>query len=142
MPDGSFQTNFTTDPDALIPHLDANADTGNFVYAISKLPPGKSYMAEGTTCSLSEYMRLWSTITNVPASYRQITFEQLVELISDKEFAKEFGDMCDYSSAPGYDGGDATLVKAADITEAGVMCPMTTLEAFMRKEDWSVVYAK
>jgi len=99
-------------------------------------------MAEGTTCSWSEYMRLWSTITNVPASYKQITLEQLVELIPDKEFAREFEDMCNYSSEPGYDGGDATLVKAADITKAGMECPMTTLEAFMRKEDWSVVHAK
>ncbi|KAL2007394.1 hypothetical protein VTN00DRAFT_8832 [Thermoascus crustaceus] len=115
MPDGSFEMRFPTAPDAPVPHLAVNADTGNFVYAISKLPPGKSYLAEGTTCSWTEYMRLWSEVTKVPASYRQITFAQLIEAMPDKEFGREVGDMFAYSSDPGYDGGDATLLKAADI---------------------------
>jgi hypothetical protein len=106
---------FPTAPDAPVPHLAVNADTGNFVYAISKLPPGKSYMAEGTTCSWSEYMRLWSSITGVAASYKQITLQQFIEASPDKEFGKEAGDMFAYSSDPGYDGSDATLLEAADI---------------------------
>jgi hypothetical protein len=71
-------------------------------------------MAEGTTCSWTEYMRLWSRITGVPASYKQNTLEQYISVSRDKEFGRETGDMFEYSSDPGYDGGEA-LVKAADI---------------------------
>jgi hypothetical protein len=106
---------FPTAPEASIPHLDVNADTGNIVYAISRLPPGKSYMAEGTTCSWSEYVRLWSEITKVPMRYKQVTLEQLIEATPDKDSGRELGDMFAYSSDPGYDGGDRTLLKAADI---------------------------
>jgi hypothetical protein len=115
MPDVSFQMSFPTAPDAAVPHLDVNADTGNFVYAISKMPSGKSYMAEGTTCSWSEYLRIWSEATGLPARYKQITVEQLIEGSPDREFGREIGDMFVYSSEPGYDGGDTTLLKAQDI---------------------------
>lgn len=115
MPDGSFQMSFPTTPDAVVPHLDVNADTGNFVYAVSKLPPGKSYMAEGTTCSWSEYMQIWSQVTQLPARYKQVTLEQFVEGAPDAEFGREAGDMFAYSSDPGYDGGDSMLWKAEDI---------------------------
>jgi hypothetical protein len=60
-------------------------------------------------------MRLWSSITRVPASYKQITLEQFIEASPDKDFGREAGDMFAYSSDPGYDGGDMTLLKAADI---------------------------
>lgn len=115
MPDGSLQMAFPTAPDAPVPHLDVNSDMGNFVYAILKLSPGNSYMAEGTTCSWSEYARLWSEVTKVPLSYKQITREQLIEATPDKEFGREVGDMFAYSSDPGYDGGNAGLLKAVDI---------------------------
>jgi hypothetical protein len=115
MADGSFQMSFPTTPDSPIPQLDVNADMGNFVYAISKMPPGKSYMAEGTTCSWSEYAQLWSCLLNVPIRYKQITLEDVIAATPDKEFGREFGDMCVYSSNPWYDGGNATLLKAADI---------------------------
>src|ERR1700759_992193 len=102
MPDSSFQMSFPTAPHVPIPHLDVNRDTGNFVYAVAKLPPGGSYMAEGTTCSWTEYVRIWSEVTKVPASYKQVSMEQFIELLGDAEFGREVGDMFAYSSDPGY----------------------------------------
>lgn len=60
-------------------------------------------------------MRLWSSITKIPACYKQVTLEQFIEAFPDKEFGRELGDMFTYSSDPGYDGGDRSLLKAADI---------------------------
>ncbi|KAG7091302.1 hypothetical protein E1B28_010348 [Marasmius oreades] len=137
--DGTFEMRFPTAPNVLVPHLDVNQDTGNFVYAVSKLPPGKSFMAEGTTCSWSEYMRIWSTVTGKPARYQQISLEQMIEESTDKELGREVGDMFLYSSSPGYDGGDQTLLKAAEIRKLGIDCQMTQLEDWMRRQDWSSV---
>jgi hypothetical protein len=106
---------FPNQPDVPVPFLDVNADTGNFVYAVSQLPPGKSYMAEGTTCSWSEYMRLVGQFAKVRTEYRQISIEELVKISPDEEFAREVGVMFEYSSEPGYDGGDRELLRAEDI---------------------------
>ena len=60
-------------------------------------------------------MQLWSRITGVPASYKQVTLEQFIEASPDKEFGREAGDMFAYSSEPGYDGGDESLLQKEDI---------------------------
>ncbi|EEP77396.1 conserved hypothetical protein [Uncinocarpus reesii 1704] len=141
MPDGTFKMCFPTTPDAKIPHLAVNEDLGNFVYAVSKMPAGRAYMAAGSICSWSEYMRIWSQVTGLKSSYEQVTIEQIIKSTPDKEFGREVGDMFAYSSDPGYDGGDDSLLKAEDLRAAGIDCPMTTLEQWMRKEDWSPVLA-
>ncbi|PYI12637.1 NAD(P)-binding protein [Aspergillus sclerotiicarbonarius CBS 121057] len=141
MDDGKvgFEMTFTTAPDAVVPHLDVKADMGNFVYAVAKMPPGKSYMACGTRCSWAEYMRIWGEVNLVSARYRQITLEELIERTPDREFGREVGDMFTYSTDPGYDGGDGELLTALDIENAGIDCPMTSLEEWMKREDWSSV---
>lgn len=106
---------FTTAPDVPVPHLVVNADMGNFVYAVCQMPPGKAYMAAGTECSWNEYLRLWSKATKVPAKYKQITVDEFVGLVPDKALGAETADMFSYSSDPGYDGHDKTLLKADDI---------------------------
>lgn len=125
MLDGSFQMRFPTAPDMPVPHLDVNADTGNFVYAATKMPPGKNYMAEGATCSWTKYLRVWSEVTKVPTIYKQVTLDEFIEASPDKEFGREAGDMFAYSSDPGYDGGDQTLLKAADIRKVLYMFTRT-----------------
>jgi hypothetical protein len=106
---------FPTKPDAMIPHFDVNADLGNFVYAVSQMPPGKAYMAEGSTSPWSEYLRAWGDHNGVKTKYQEITLEQFIAANPDKDFGIEAGDMFAYSSDPGYDGGDETLLKTKDI---------------------------
>lgn len=159
LPDGGFEMKFPTAPDKAVLHLDVNADTGPFVYAVSKMPPGNDYMAEGSTCSWTEYLCIWSEITGVKAAYRQVGLEEFIENEGDREFGREAGDMFDYSSEPGYDGGDSGLLKAEDLrkvcfpfarnldeycrdVKAGIECHMTSLEEFMKKEDWSTVLSR
>jgi hypothetical protein len=72
-------------------------------------------MVEGTTCSWSEYLRIWSETTRVPATYRQVSLAEYVDATPDKELGREVWDMWDYCTNPGYDGEDSTLWKAADI---------------------------
>ena len=112
---------FPCGPDAKVPHIDINGDMGNFVYAVSKLPPGNSYMAEGETCSWSDYHRKWTEVHNTPTRYREVTLEKFIEASPDTDFGREVGYMCAYSSDPGYDGGDKTLLKAADIRKVWIL---------------------
>jgi hypothetical protein len=77
----------------LIPHLDINADMGNFVHAVPQRPPGQHYIAEGSTCSWTEYIHLWSEITGPRAGYKQVTLDELMAATPDEEFGREVGDM-------------------------------------------------
>jgi hypothetical protein len=115
MKDGSLLMAFPMSGDKPVPHLEVNADTGNFVYAVAQLPPGKSYMAEGTTCGWSEYIRLFKEITGASASYQEKPIDEFVKDIPDRMLGEELGDMFLYSGEPGYDGADSSLLTAADI---------------------------
>lgn len=106
---------FPTPPNKPVPHLAVNADLGTFIYAVSQLPPGKSYMACGTNCSWQEYIHLWSEVTGKPAYYKQCGEEEFVAREEDEELGKELYVMFDYSGEPGYDGGDGSLWYREDI---------------------------
>lgn len=111
---------FPTDPAAQIPHLAVNADTGPFVYAVSQMPPGKTYIAEGTLCPWPVFLATWGNVNGVRTKYRELTLEEFVQASPDNEFGAEVGDMFAYSSDPGYDGGDSTILKAADIEKVNM----------------------
>ncbi len=106
---------FPTTDSAQISHLEVNVDTGPFVYAVSQMPPGKTYIAEGTRCTWPDFLQTWGEVNKVSTKYQEITLEQFIEAAPDKEFGAEAGDMFVYASDPGYDGGDPSILKAADI---------------------------
>lgn len=120
-PDGTFQMSFPTDPSAKAPHLCVNEDTGPFVYAVSQMPPGKTYMAAGTWCSWPEFLKTWGEVNKVPVKFEDLSLEQFVEAAPDKEFGAEVGDMFAYTSDPGYDGGDSGILTAADIEQVSCL---------------------
>lgn len=104
---------FPCNADKPIPHLDVNADTGNFVYAVHQMPPGKHYMA-GEYLSWSEFAKTWAKITGATISYKEVTFDQMVDENPDRDVGIETALMFVYSSDPGYDGGMEVL-KAEDL---------------------------
>lgn len=120
LPDGRFEMRFSTHPDIPVPHLDPVSDMGNFTFAVYQMPPGGEYMAEGTTCSWTNWMKIWGEVTGESASYLQITHDQMIATIPDRECGIEVADMFSYSSDPGYKGG-ASLLTAADIRKASYL---------------------
>lgn len=105
---------FTTDPERLVPHFSPVDDMGTFTYAVSQMPPGKAYMAEGTTCSWTDWIKTWGTIAGVPVSYKQVSHDEMVAATDDKDCGIEVALMYSYASDPGYDGG-MDLLKASDM---------------------------
>lgn len=115
----------TTAPDAPVPHLDVNTDLGNFVYAVSKMAPGKNYIASGTTCSWTEYMRMWGEVNSVPASYRQATLDELIAVLPDPELGREIGDNFSYFSE--FNRNERELLTPEDIREVSEICRSVNL---------------
>ncbi|KAM5343819.1 hypothetical protein ACJ41O_012356 [Fusarium nematophilum] len=141
LPDGTFEMAFTTAPEKQAPHFDPVGDMGNFTYAVYQMPPGKAYMAEGTTCTWPEWIETWGRITGVPVSYRQVSPEDMTAATGDREAGIEVSYMFSYTSDPGYEGG-MDLLTAKDIRNAGIDCPMTSWEEWARRQDWSAVLEK
>ncbi|KAK5652869.1 hypothetical protein OQA88_9535 [Cercophora sp. LCS_1] len=139
--DGSFQMRFPTREDKPIPHLDVNGDTGNFVYAVSQMPPGGAYMAEGSTVGFGEYIRIFGEVTGARVTYKQVSFDEMVADTEDTDTGIEVAWMYQYADEPGYDGG-MELLTAKDLRAKGIECPMTSLEEWIRKQDWSPVLGK
>ncbi|KAH6839587.1 hypothetical protein B0I37DRAFT_386780 [Chaetomium sp. MPI-CAGE-AT-0009] len=135
--DGTFEMCFPCNPDKPIPHLDVNADTGNFVYAVHQMPPGKDYMA-GEYLSWSDFAKVWAKVTGATIRYRQISLNDMVSQVADRDLGLEVALMFEYSSEPGYDGGMEVL-KAGDLRKAGIDCPMLTVEESLARQEWAAV---
>ncbi|GKT61854.1 NmrA-like family protein [Colletotrichum tofieldiae] len=140
-PDGTFTMAFPTSPDKLIPHFAPASDMGNFTFAVSQMPPGKAYMAEGTTCTWPQFLETWARVTGVRANYKQILPEDMIEATGERDTGIEVTYMFSYSSDPGYDGG-MNLLTAADLRKTGIDCPMTTWEEWAKQNDWTSVLNK
>ncbi|KAF6816328.1 NmrA-like family protein [Colletotrichum plurivorum] len=136
--DGTFTMSFTTSPTKPVPHFDPVGDMGTFTYAVSQMPPGKAYMAEGTTCTWPEFLKIWSRATGVEATYKQVSAKEMIKVTGDRDTGIEVACMYSYSSDPGYDGG-MELLTAADLREAGIDCPMASWEEWARGHDWAEV---
>jgi len=132
---------FPTSEDKLIPHLDVNGDTGNFVYAVAQMPPGKHYMCAGSFLGFGEYIHLFGKVTGASVSYKKITFGEMVAEAAEEPTGIEVGYMYEYAEEPGYDGG-MQLLTVEDLRKAGIDCPMTSLEEWIAKQDWSDVLNK
>ncbi|KAL2146140.1 hypothetical protein VTI28DRAFT_4980 [Corynascus sepedonium] len=137
LPDGTFEMRFPCNPDKPVPHLDVNADTGSFVYAAHQMPPGKAYMA-GEYLSWSEFASAWAKVTGATIRYREIGFNDLVDLAPDRDFGVEVALMLAYTSEPGYDG-EMELLKAEDLRKAGIDRPMLTVEESLARQEWAAV---
>ncbi|KAK4098908.1 NAD(P)-binding protein [Parathielavia hyrcaniae] len=138
--DGTFEMRFPCDPDKPIPHLDVNADTGSFVYAVHQMPPGKHYMA-GEYLSWAEFAQTWARVTGAVVRYKEVSFDDMVNEVADRDLGVEVALMFRYSSDPGYDGG-MDLLKAEDLREAGIDCPMLTVEESLARMDWAATLGK
>ncbi len=104
---------FPCSPDKPIPHLDVNADTGNFTYAVSQMPPGQHYMA-AEYLTWPEFAAAWTRVTGATIAYKEISLDDMVNDMPDRDLGLEVALMFRYSSEPGYDGGKE-LLKAEDL---------------------------
>lgn len=121
LPDGTFEMRFPCSPDKPIPHLDVNADTGGFVYAVHQMPPGKAYMA-GEYRTWPEFAQAWARVTGRRVAYREVAFDDMVAETPDRDCGVEVALMFRYSSDPGYDGG-MDLLTAEDLRKVSTGSP-------------------
>jgi hypothetical protein len=91
------------------------SDAGNFVKALSQAPPGKNLLAFGDLMTWSDYVKIWSKTTGVPASFEHSTVAVLDKL-APGGYGEEIGEMYAYAQDFGYWGGDPSVIYAKDVS--------------------------
>ncbi|KAI9709619.1 MAG: hypothetical protein M1812_007667 [Candelaria pacifica] len=135
-PDGSYKMFLPCDPNTPVPLVQTRKDTGNFVRALTQVPPGKTLLGYGgEKISWSEFMRLFGEVNGVKASFESNTIADF-ENILPAAMGRELGEMFAYFTEFGYDGNDPEVISPKDI---GVPCPTTSMKEYIKNEDWSSV---
>ena len=83
--------------------------------ALTKVPPGKHVLAFGDLLLWSDYVKLWSKVTGVPAAFEHSTVAT-VDKLAPGGYGEEIGEMYAYSQDFGYWGGDPSVVFAKDVS--------------------------
>ncbi|KFY33487.1 hypothetical protein V494_07584 [Pseudogymnoascus sp. VKM F-4513 (FW-928)] len=112
------------------------SDTGNYVLALTKVPPGKKLVACSERLTWAAYTELWSRVVGVKAVYEPCSVEEHVRAVPGG-YGEMVGKMYEYATEFGYWGdGDPDVVFPEDL---GVEIRHTSIEEFIRSEDWSRV---
>jgi hypothetical protein len=114
--DGVYEVAANHASSVLWPYIETQHDTGIFVRAlILDVPSGKNLYAYRKLLSIGDFLSLWGKINGVPVRYREISFDEMVEVagIFGREGAESFTFTADF----GYEGhDDPTVVHPKDVS--------------------------
>ena len=137
-----------------IPHFNTERDCGYVVRAALQAAPRRNILGVGSMLSWTEYLKIWCNVNNVPfGGFDSISLEVFEKAVPMPGLGSELGEMLAFMDEFGYDGGDPTIIQAADVgslerfdirkliclSQLGVPCPLTTWEAYVKEQDWSSI---
>ncbi|KAK5052740.1 hypothetical protein LTR84_002606 [Exophiala bonariae] len=127
-------TKFETD--VKFPHVAAEEDSGPFTKALLACPPGKNLIAYRAWLTMDEFLGIWSKALNVKAKAVHLPYDTVTEGLPE-ELDREFTEMAQYSAEFGYEGReDPSVVHPKDLE---TLAKLDTVEAWIKKQDWSKV---
>lgn len=91
------------------------SDAGHFVKALTQLPAGTNLIAFGDRLTWSDYVRLWSRVTGVPATFEKTTVAEHSELALGG-YGEEMAEMYAYAQDFGYDGSDPSVITVQQVS--------------------------
>ncbi|KAJ4256822.1 hypothetical protein NW762_008918 [Fusarium torreyae] len=134
-PDGSYLVSRNTPSDFKMPFIVTERDTGTFVKALVDLPLNTHILGVSEEMTLPKWVETWGRVNGVKASYKEISREELFEGVPEA-FTNEIGDGFDYFHEFGLTGGDPAVLRPDQL---GVKIPLTSMEEYIRSEDWSTI---
>jgi hypothetical protein len=92
------------------------SDAGAFAKALTQVSPGKNLLAFGDLLTWEEYVKMWSRITGVKATFERKTVEDH-DRFAPGGYGEEIGEMYAYALEFGYWGaGDESVIFAKDVS--------------------------
>jgi len=77
--------------------------------------PGKNVLGFSDRMTWAEYVKLWSSITGVPAKFSKTTVAEHAKL-APGGYGEEMAEMYAYAMDFGYDGSDPSVRYAKDVS--------------------------
>lgn len=94
------------------------SDTGNYVLALTKVPPGTKLVACSESLTWAEYVELWSRVVGVKAIYEPCSVEEHAQAVPGG-YGEMVGKLYEYATQFGYWGdGDPDVVFPEDVSFA------------------------
>lgn len=138
-----------------MPFVVARRDTGEFVRAlVERLPPGRDLLGVSEWMTFPEWAEAWGRVIGVKVAYRQVSMDEMFKGVPPV-VAQEIGDSFDYLEEFGFAGGDPDVLDPEQVSPAlfvsvlgdlADICfqldfniPRTSMEEYIRSEDWSSV---
>ncbi|KAG8163684.1 hypothetical protein KVR01_006981 [Diaporthe batatas] len=134
--DGGFIMTRPMSPEFKMPQVVPEKDTGSFVKAlVVDLPPGKDLLGVSEWVSFPAFAEAWGHVLGVKTAYRQTSMEDMFEGVPE-HMAQEIGDSFLFIEEFGFHGGYPDVL---DPRKLDVQIPVTSMEEYIRSEDWSSV---
>ncbi|TVY83736.1 NmrA-like family domain-containing protein [Lachnellula suecica] len=133
--DGSFIIQRPWAPDFVLPWVVTHKDTGAFVKALVDSPPGTNLLGTSEDMTMTDWTKLWGETLGEKASVKQVSYHEFFNGVPDPmklEFTQAFSNMEEF----GYTGGDPDVLT---VEQLGVQIPRTSMEEYIKNEDWSSV---
>ena len=90
------------------------SDAGHYVKAIVDAGPGKNVLAFSARLTFADFVKFWSKINGVPATFSKITVAEHDKL-APGGYGEEMAEMYGYAQDFGYDGSDPSVTYAKDV---------------------------
>lgn len=151
--DGIFVMSRPTSASFRMPFIVPQRDTGSFVKALVDMPPGKDLLGVSEWMTFPEWAAVWGQVLGVKVRFQQISKEDMFEGVP-APIAQEIGDSFDYLEEFGFAGGDPDVLDPqqvrpmplirilgflANTMQLDVKIPVTSMEEYVRSEDWSSI---
>ncbi|KAF2758028.1 NAD(P)-binding protein [Pseudovirgaria hyperparasitica] len=134
--DGSyvFRDPLVPGPHQAMPFVVAEKDTGTFVKAlVVDLPPRTNLLGVSEMITMTDFATLWGQVLGVDAREEKMSEDVFLEQFPDV-LRQEFSDNFRFVREFGYTGNDPGISTPQEL---GI--PTTSMEQFIKDEDWSSV---
>ncbi|KAF7935014.1 uncharacterized protein EAE98_003059 [Botrytis deweyae] len=132
--DGSFLFERPLSPDSVVEFVVTQRDTGGFVKALIEMSPGKNLIGVSERMTWKEWTKIWGDALGVKAEFRQVSKETFWKGVPDA--MRELQVAWEYVDEFGHTGGDPEVLRPDELT---VKIPVTSMEEYIKSEDWSAV---
>ncbi|KAF7956138.1 hypothetical protein EAE96_005058 [Botrytis aclada] len=132
--DGNFLFERPLSPDSVVEFVVTQRDTGGFVKALIEMPPGKNLIGVSERMTWQEWVKVWGSVLGVKAGFKQVSEENFWNGVP--EDLKELQVAWEYVDEFGHTGGDPEVLRPEELA---VKIPLTSMEEYIKSEDWSSV---
>ncbi|TGO39325.1 hypothetical protein BHYA_0056g00360 [Botrytis hyacinthi] len=132
--DGSFLIERPLSPDSVVDFVVTQKDTGGFIKALIEMPPGKNLIGVSERMTWKEWTKIWGDALGVKAGFRRVPEETFWKGVPDA--MRELQVAWEYVDEFGHAGGDPEVLRPHELK---VNVPVTSMEEYIKSEDWTAV---